>query len=92
MGEFENLNYKSDCLVSSDRKKKLRCQTSYFCKQCNSLLSIVPYFGRYLSFVNYFIHYRREGGRGSACPGGPGPKGGLGPKSWPPKFLTRFSP
>ena len=38
MGEFENLNYKSDCLVSSDRKK------SYVAKLVISVSSAIPYY------------------------------------------------
>ena len=50
---FENTKYKPDCTVCSDRKNKKRCLTSYYSKQCNVLLCVVPCFESYHSLVNY---------------------------------------
>lgn len=52
-GKYEDKKYKPDCEVCSDRKSGKRRQTSYYCKQCNIPLCVVPCFEQYHTLRNY---------------------------------------
>lgn len=52
-GKYEDKKFKPDCEVCSDRKNGKRHQTSYYCKQCNIPLCVVPCFERYHTLRNY---------------------------------------
>lgn len=53
LGKNENPKQKLDCRVCSDRKNKKRVQTSFYCKQCDIALCIVPCFERYHTLRQY---------------------------------------